>query len=88
MKLDAMDDDITSGLLAGVTMTMVTLAAEHGQMALFRVMTDVTVRMVSLAVQHGQIATHHMHDNANQVDTGHIEELNLSTVWTALFLTN
>jgi len=32
MKLGAMDDDITSGLLADITVTMVTLAVEHGQM--------------------------------------------------------
>jgi len=34
MKLGATDDDITSGLLADVTMTMVTLAVEHRQTAL------------------------------------------------------
>jgi len=33
-KLGVMDDDVTSGLLADVTMMMVTLAAGHRQMAL------------------------------------------------------
>jgi len=33
-KLGVMDDDVTSGLLADVTMMMVTLAVGHRQMAL------------------------------------------------------
>jgi len=61
MKLVANDNDVTSRLLADITVTMVTLAVQHGQMALLGymmmswnhiwVMTDVTIRMVTSAAQ-------------------------------------
>jgi len=57
-------DDITSGLLADITMTTVTLAAGHGQTVSrllcdvtkqghhIWVMADITMRTVTLAAQH------------------------------------
>ncbi len=57
-------DDITSGLLADITVTIVTLAAGYGQTVSrllcditkqghhIWVTTDITVTMVTLAVQH------------------------------------
>jgi len=57
MKLGVMDDDITSRLLADITMTTVILTAEHRQMALLGyvmmsgLLTDITTRTVTLAAQ-------------------------------------
>jgi len=63
--IGAMDDDVTSRLLADITMTTVTLAAENGQMSLLGyvmislnrtitsgLLADITMRTVTLAAQH------------------------------------
>jgi len=55
MKLGVIDNDGTSGLLADVTVTTVTLTAEHGQMTLLGyvmmsgLLADITMRAVTLA---------------------------------------